>query len=173
MSVLAEYQSRVVPIVLKHSGSIDKFMGDGILAHFGAFSQSESCAADSLRAAIEIDASLQEWVRDRARRGYRPFGYGMGIAGGTLIFGAVGETDRLEFTVIGAPVNLSAKLEKHTKRAGARILTTQSLYDTAISQGFSTHVSVEALPEETVDGISGSIALARIAGEPSRGSLVT
>ncbi len=159
MTVLAEYQAEIVPIVLKNNGSIDKFMGDGVLAHFGALSQTETYAFDALSAAEQIHDALEAWSDRRRARGLHAFEFGMGIAGGRLIFGAVGERDRLEFTVIGAPVNLAAKLEKHTKRVRTHVLSTAHTYQVAVNQGFEPRLDFRILTGESVDGIAEAVDL--------------
>ena len=115
--LLAEYERRMVPVIQKHDGSIDKFMGDGIMATFGAVVPSGTCAADALRAVDELVAAAAEWADQRRAVGDPPLAINFAVAHGTVVFGAVGDESRLEYTVIGDPVNLSTKLEKHNKAA--------------------------------------------------------
>ena len=137
MRLLAEYQHRMVPVIQRHGGSIDKFLGDGILATFGAAQPSETYAADALRALDEIMAEAAEWQAEcEAVEGVCPQVNGA-VATGPILFGAVGDDTRLEYTVIGEAVNLSAKLEKHNKDLGVRALCDRASYDTAIAQGYS------------------------------------
>lgn len=136
MSLLAEYQALLVPIVQKRNGTIDKFMGDGILATFGAVTDSDTAAADSLRAVDEIIAAAEDWSKERQSRGKTPIKVNASVAMGPIIFGAIGGENRLEYTVIGSAVNLSAKLEKHNKDFGVRALTTEFCYEKALEQGY-------------------------------------
>ena len=137
MTLLAEYQSRMVPVIQRHGGSIDKFLGDGIMATFGAAMETETYAADALRAADDLLATSDAWNRERADAGQAPLRLGVGVAVGTVVFGAVGDATRLEFTVIGDAVNLAAKLEKHTKTLGCRALTTAETLALARDQGYT------------------------------------
>ena len=153
VALLAEYQARLVPVIQEHGGSIDKFLGDGILASFGATRPSERYAADALRA---VDALLDEARRWRAAR--LAFGraapmVGAAIAVGPVLFGAVGDESRLEYTVIGDAVNLAAKLEKHTKVARVRALTTAEAYRLAAEQGYEAPAAKPRLKAEKVDGV--------------------
>ncbi|KJK22531.1 adenylate cyclase [Burkholderiaceae bacterium 16] len=134
--LLGEYQGLLVPIVKAHHGSIDKFMGDGILASFGAVSQDEHYAANALRAIDAIMAAVGEWRARRQARGQIAPDVGAGTASGQVLFGIIGHGTRLEYTVIGDAVNLAAKLEKQNKAEGTRGLTTRSMYERALEQGY-------------------------------------
>jgi len=115
IALIAEYQNVVLPVVRAHGGNIDKFMGDGILASFGAVRASSTYAADALRCIDAILTTSRAWAHDRQARGLPALGIGIGVAHGPLVFGIIGVERRLEYTVIGETVNLAAKLEKHNK----------------------------------------------------------
>ena len=134
VQLLSEYQSRIVPIVQDNGGVIDKFLGDGVMATFGAVVPNKTYAADALRA-IEAAAS------------------------GDLIFAAVGDERRLEYTVIGDTVNLAAKLEKHTKHEEACAVVTTQTYDLALAQGFEPRHPGERRIGRAVEGVGGFVDL--------------
>ena len=136
MTLLGEYQARLVPVIQEHGGSIDKYLGDGILASFGATRASATAAADALGALEALLAAAERWSAERARAGLEPVRVGAAVAHGQVLFGCVGDASRLEYTVIGEPVNLAAKLEKHTKAEAAAALATAAVLDAAIVQGF-------------------------------------
>jgi adenylate cyclase len=136
IALLAEYQSRLVPVIQRHGGSVDKYLGDGILASFGAVVPSASYAADLCRAIGELAAVAELWRVERERRGVVAPAVGIAGAVGDIVFGTVGDVTRLEYTVIGEVVNLVAKLEKHTKHERVRALTTTSSYVLALEQGY-------------------------------------
>lgn len=167
MSTLADYQRRVLAVVLRHSGSIDKFLGDGVLCHFGAADDSQTSAADALRCAEELREELIEWSGElEAERG-SGFGFGIGVADGRLVFGTVGSSERLEFTAIGTPVNTCAKLEKHTKALGAHILVPFATYERALGQGFAPRAAFRRHEGVAVEGIDGPLDLAVVTREPA------
>ena len=141
IALIGEYQNVVLPVVRAHGGNIDKFMGDGILASFGAVQPSPTYAADALRCIDAILAAARRWSEDRAARGLGGLGIGIGVAHGPLVFGIIGVEQRLEYTVIGEPVNLAAKLEKHNKAEGAAACTTASLITLAEQQDASLSAS--------------------------------
>ncbi|HSJ40367.1 MAG TPA: adenylate/guanylate cyclase domain-containing protein, partial [Xanthobacteraceae bacterium] len=127
IALIAEYQNVVLPVVRAHGGNIDKFMGDGILASFGAVRASSTYAADALRCIDAILTTSRAWARDRQARGLPALGIGIGVAHGPLVFGIIGVERRLEYTVIGETVNLAAKLEKHNKAEAASACAPASL----------------------------------------------
>jgi len=134
MTMLAEYQRRLIPIIQVHGGTIDKFLGDGIMATFGATAEADRFAADALAA---MDAVMEEAARWGAPGDRLPaLAVNAAVAAGEIVFGAVGDEKRLEYTVIGPAVNLSAKLEKHNKALRTRALATLAAYELARTQGY-------------------------------------
>jgi len=154
MCLLADYQARIVPLIQRHGGAIDKFLGDGVMATFGAAERSETFAADALECAKEIIAEADRWTKERRDSGVSPVEINVSVASGELVFGAVGGQNRLEYTVIGPAVNLSAKLEKHCKVLNARALTTGETFDKAQAQGFKKRCRVKRVRSK-VDGLTG------------------
>ena len=162
MALLAEYQSLMVPVIQRHGGSIDKFLGDGILATFGAALTTESYAADAMAAAEALLAECDHWNDRRESQGLSPFAMGVGVAVGPVVFGAVGDDTRLEFTVIGDAVNLAAKLEKHCKTEAVRALTTADAMARARDQGFARAAAHDILTGRPVEGVDDPLDLAVI-----------
>ena len=154
MKILADYQSKLVPLIQQHGGSIDKFMGDGIMATFGAAVTTNNYAADALRAVDEIMAVTQIWQAECLAHEKPVPCVGAAVTTGRIIFGAVGDATRLEYTVIGDAVNLSAKLEKHTKKEGVRALCTVKAHQKAISQGYQPPGKRTKLTNRRVEGVA-------------------
>jgi class 3 adenylate cyclase len=100
----------VVPIVDRHGGHVDKFVGDGLLAVFGAPENHRDHADRAVRAACEMVAAVNE--QSRAGEGIR---IGIGINSGPVVAGAIGGAGRLNFSVIGDPVNVAARVEAATR----------------------------------------------------------
>ena len=163
MGLLSEYQAQVVPVIQKHGGSIDKFLGDGIMATFGAAAPSTSYAADSLRALQETMAATERWAQACSAEG-RPCPRVNGsVATGKVLFGAVGDETRLEYTVIGDAVNLSAKLEKQNKELGVRAVCDRVTYDRAIEQGYQDAGQLRHVPSALVAGVDHPVDLVVVA----------
>lgn len=164
IALLHDYQSLVVPIIQAHGGTIDKFMGDGIMATFGAAQVSETFAADALRAVDAVMEAVVAWQNERMNAGLAPLRVGAAVAIGRVVFGAVGDGARLEYTVIGDAVNLSAKLEKHTKAEGVRALATAEAYSRAIAQGYNAEAAPTLRKACAVAGVEGPLDLVVLAG---------
>ena len=133
------------------------------MATFGATTPSETYAADSIRA---IDAMLDEtksWNGERQGQGQRSVIINWAVATGPVVFGAVGDENRLEFTVIGEAANLAAKLEKHNKAESSRALATAETYTLARGQGYSRPTRPEIKSRCTVVGVDEAIDLAVLA----------
>lgn len=157
MTLLSDYQATVVPVVQAAGGTIDKFLGDGIMATFGATEPSDRYAADALRAVDDALAAIDAWNAKRVAAGAPALRVNAAVATGRLVFGAVGDSRRLEYTVIGEPVNLAAKLEKHTKAERVRALTTTAAYALAVEQGYAAHGDPERRPARTVEGVDAPV----------------
>lgn len=149
---LSLYQTRVISAMRDNSGSIDKFMGDGILAHFGIADDSLQFAANALRAAEQIIAKMDAWNVERTSQGMEHIRVGIGVAIGKVMFGTVGDESRLEFTVIGNAVNISSKLEKETKKYPGRILTTRVSYDMARQQRYTPRYIPFLIKQRRISG---------------------
>jgi PAS domain S-box-containing protein len=114
VSVLNGLFEVAVPVITAHGGHVDKFIGDGLLAVFGATGRLEAHADAAVRAALEIER--------RARDGLDGLEIGIGIHTGEVVAGNVGGGGRLDFTVIGDAVNTAARIEAATRQTGDRIL---------------------------------------------------
>ncbi len=117
---LNAYLKRLGPIVRKHNGFIDKFIGDAIMALF------PESPDDAVRTAIELQQEIRKYNRLRIRSNFDPVRVGIGIHTGKLILGVIGEHERMETTVISDAVNLAARIESITKRCGASILVSEN-----------------------------------------------
>ena len=160
IEVISEYQRLLVPVVQSHGGSIDKFMGDGIMASFGAVSPSDHYAADALRAVDAILEAAARWKTERSAAGKPAPSVGAAVASGEVVFGVIGDDNRLEYTVIGDAVNLAAKHEKHTKVESVRSLTTRELLELALRQGYAAAASKQILRNRAVGGVAAPLDLA-------------
>ena len=109
VEILSEYEKRIVPIIQSNNGTIDKFLGDGIMATFGAVSPSDTHAADALRSIDEILLETQHWLDTPVLRRIKPGNVNAAVASGAIVFGALGGENRLEYTAIGSAVNFGGK----------------------------------------------------------------
>ena len=120
---LNEYFERMIHVVLTHGGNIDKFQGDGMLVVFGAPNPMDDHAQQALKAAHAMVREIERFNRDLVDASLPAISVGIGLDTGEVIAGHVGSRDRMEFTLIGVPVNNSAYLSKVRP---ARVLMSES-----------------------------------------------
>ncbi|HLX47460.1 MAG TPA: adenylate/guanylate cyclase domain-containing protein [Streptosporangiaceae bacterium] len=135
---------QVVPVIHSHGGHVDKFVGDGLLAVFGAPRRQPGHADAALAAALEIEQS----VRSGQLR------VGIGLNSGPVVAGNVGGAGRLEFTVIGDAVNVAARVEAATRQTGDTILLAQHTADL-----LSNQVTLIPRPDVLLKGKAGAAVL--------------
>ncbi|MFD0917334.1 adenylate/guanylate cyclase domain-containing protein [Pseudahrensia aquimaris] len=157
MALLSDYQERLVPIVHNHGGVVDKFMGDGIMAVFGLEEREDRAALDAMQCARDIFLGKDAWKGPS-----KDVKINLAIATGPVVHGAVGSGDRLEFTVIGATVNRSAKYEKHNKAVDTNALCDVPTLEAAIAQGYRDPGHA-VLKNQAISGIDEAVSLVVIA----------
>jgi adenylate cyclase len=153
LEVLEDYYRIVAETVFKYNGTVDKYMGDGVLAHFGVIYDNPKYASQSLSCATEIQDKLLSWTQELKQKDIT-LDYGVAIALGEVIFGVVGHKDKMEITVIGDVVNLTAKIEKHTKFIKAKVLTTKKTLDAAVQQGYTPDQNITIQNNQNVSGLA-------------------
>ena len=167
VKLLTGYHARIVPLIEAHNGVIDKFMGDGVMATFGALAPSEHAAADALSALEAIIAETEKWRADLPAAGVSvPLDVNAAVAAGPVVFATLGSVDRLEYTVIGEAVNLTAKLEKHNKVLGTRALVSGDTFQKAIAGGYEPTLDNEAITKSTVAGVAAPLDLVALSAQP-------
>ncbi|MBV8393388.1 MAG: adenylate/guanylate cyclase domain-containing protein [Alphaproteobacteria bacterium] len=124
VALLNDFFAAMVDIVDRHHGIVNKFLGDGFLALFGAPLDDAEAPAHALAAGLEMLAAVDAWNAARRQQALR---VGIGIHAGEAVTGTVGSPQRKEYTVIGDTVNLAARLEQLTKDTGARLLVSGAL----------------------------------------------
>ena len=133
VALLNDFFADMIEIVDRHHGIINKFLGDGFLALFGAPLEDPRAAANALAAARGMLQAVEVW---NAARPGQPLRIGIGIHIGDAVTGTVGSPQRKEYTVIGDTVNLAARLEQLTKETGSQLLISGSVHaDTAGADG--------------------------------------
>ncbi|MCX7868760.1 MAG: adenylate/guanylate cyclase domain-containing protein, partial [Terrimicrobiaceae bacterium] len=123
-SQLNEYFGRMVEIILRRGGGVDKFLGDGILAVWGPLGRHAppENARQALASAREMLEALDDFNIARQQRGLPPWRVGIGLHSGPVLFGNVGSETRMEPTIIGDTVNLASRIEGLTKSLGVGAL---------------------------------------------------
>ena len=154
VGLLGEYQKIAVPVIQKNGGSVITYLGDGIMVTFGATRPSTTFAADALRATAELLDALEAWAARRHAAGQPAPGVGIGVEVGTVTCGAIGDDGRLEYAVIGDPVNRAAKLQNHTKVEQVKALASAYALERALAQGFDAVRCNERRGQRPIIGIA-------------------
>lgn len=158
LDLLARYHRLVVPIIHANHGSVSSYVGDGILATFGAFEGNhETYAADALRTAEQTIEVFKKWQAEREARELPPIGIGIGIEAGPVMVGIVGEGSRLQYTVIGTAVNYASKFQSHTRKDNVTGVASYTTYELAQRQGYVPLVELEVQRGERVRGVGGQV----------------
>ncbi|MCD4656982.1 MAG: HAMP domain-containing protein [Planctomycetes bacterium] len=127
-AMLNEYLSSMIEIIFKYEGTLDKFMGDGVMAIFGAPYKIEFSSEKAIKCALEMQKKVSKMRDDWSNRGWFPIKIRIGINTGFVVSGNIGSEKRSEFTVIGDTVNLASRLEQKNKELETWTLISASTY---------------------------------------------
>jgi class 3 adenylate cyclase len=165
VEVLNGYLDRMSRTITENRGHVSKFLGDGILALFGALSPNPWHADDAVRAALAM--------RELASGGFPILSIGIGIERGPVIAGVIGTRELEEYTVIGRTVNVAARVQAATREHAVDILITDNVRGMLDRQ-----VTLRPLPPATLKGVSDRVAIWAVEGRdtaetrPSSGTII-
>jgi len=126
VELLNEYFSEMTDLIFDSGGTLDKYLGDGIMAVYGAPLPKPDDALRATKTAMEMQRALVALNRDWESRGQQPLRMGVGVNTGPVTAGNIGSAKRMDYTVIGDAVNLASRLCSNA--AGAQILVSESTY---------------------------------------------
>lgn len=158
VEILNEYFTRVTDVIFDNGGTLDKYMGDAVMAVFGAPISKGKDAENAVNSAIQIQQLLIELNRDAAARNWPELRVGIGINTGNAVAGNIGSPRRLDYTVVGDVVNTAQRLMANA--TGGQILIAES---TASKLGSS--FDLERLPEMKVKGRSEAVPVFSVGWE--------
>ncbi|MCB9092998.1 MAG: HAMP domain-containing protein [Halobacteriovoraceae bacterium] len=159
VKMLNDYFEIMVSIINKHGGVIDKFIGDAIMAVWGAPKQSEDDCLNAVNACLEMRKALEIFNAQRMALGLSPIYMGMGLHTGEVISGTVGSSDRLEYTIIGDTVNTASRVESSTKQHGVDLL----ISETTLKE-VQNHIIAKSVARTTLKGKSNFVGLYEVLG---------
>jgi adenylate cyclase len=133
---LNEYLSAMTGIVLQYEGTVDKYMGDAIMAFYGAPLGQADHAARACRTALDMMTRLRKLRIEWETRGLPPMNIGIGINSGDMSVGNMGSEERFDYTIMGDNVNLASRLEGINKQYGTNIVISQFTYALIREQSF-------------------------------------
>lgn len=154
VGILNEYFSAMTRIIFEHQGTLDKFIGDCIMAVFGAPLATPDHTERALYTAIEMGEELRRLQEKWKREGKTPFRVGIGINSGEVVVGNIGSEERMEYTAVGSEVNLAARLESLTREYDAEIIISEAVY-----QKVKDMVEAKSLGETKVKGMKKSVRI--------------
>jgi adenylate cyclase len=129
VAILNEYFTAMTEVILQSGGVLDKFIGDAIMAFWGAPQEAPDHAQRACRTALKMIAKLEELKKEWSKRDLPEINIGVGINSGQMIVGNMGSAKRFDYTVIGDNVNLASRLEGLNKQYGTSIIISQFTYD--------------------------------------------
>lgn len=162
VEILNAFFSFTIPIIFKHDGTLDKLMGDGVMAFFGAPLSHEDDPLRAVQTAIEIIMALKEFNIQTRDKNWPPLKVSIGINSGEVVAGYIGSEDHLTYTVIGDPVNVAQRLESIA--APNEILISKKVRD-EIQERISEVEglkSLVSLPAQKVKGKKKAIEIYRV-----------
>jgi len=151
---LNDYFSRMVDIVFRHQGTVDKFVGDMVMALFSAPVDDPSHAEHAVAAAVEMVKELRELNREWAAKGMTQLDIGIGVNSGDMIAGNIGSSAIMSYTVIGDNVNLGSRLESLNKEYKTRIIISDATRTRLV-----TAYDTRPLGDVVVKGKSKAVAI--------------
>jgi adenylate cyclase len=157
VSLLNEFYTLMIETTFKHDGTLDKFLGDAVMAIFGAPIAHPDHAMRAVKTALAMRSGVGELNERRAAVGKEPIRIGIGVSLGEVVAGTVGTEDRMEYTVIGDSVNLAARLVDNAKPG--RILISHRTYERV-----QDHIEVVALGPLKVKGKEEQVEVYEVAG---------
>ncbi len=132
--LLNQYLSAMTDILFRNLGTLDKYIGDAIMAFWGSPYPQKDHAECACRCALEMTAALEQLNRQWAEQGRRPIAIGIGLNTGPVNVGNMGSDKRLAWTVMGDNVNLASRLEGMTKQYRSRVIISESTYNQVAPQ---------------------------------------
>jgi adenylate cyclase len=159
VALLNEYFTEMVDEVIAQDGVVDKYIGDGIMAVFGAPVPKPDTAIHAVYAAVGMRKALASLNEKLVARGMDPIATGIGIHTGQVVAGNIGSEKRMEYTVIGDTVNVASRLESSTKELGVAVLISQDTYDLV-----KDHFELRAVKEIHVKGREQAVMTYEVIG---------
>jgi adenylate cyclase len=156
---LNQFFSLAADVIFKHGGTLDKFIGDAVMAFFGAPLPQDDHATRAVQSAYELLTALELWNAEREAAGDDRIDVRIAVNSGPVVVGDIGSASRVDYTVLGNTVNVTARLEEHVAEPGTVVLgeTTQA----AVAEQFPT----EPLGSVQLKGLSRKINIFRLAAE--------
>lgn len=137
IELLRAFHARMEQAVFDNNGTLDKYLGDGLMATFGTPRTGSSDATNALACVRDMRRSIAEWNRQREQSEHAPLGIGIGVHYGPAVLGDIGGDQRLEFAVLGDTVNVASRIEELTRELEVVCLVSEEVLEAARAEGAS------------------------------------
>jgi adenylate cyclase len=154
IGTLRRFHERMEREIFRHEGTLDKYLGDGLMATFGTPFPGASDAGNALRCAQTMQGAIDDLNRERRHRGEPPIRISIGLHYGQVVLGDIG-LNRLEFAVIGTTVNAASRLESLTREFGCAIIASDDLVQRARAETSSSDADFTHLVAQPPQAIRG------------------
>ena len=134
IGLLREVHEMLTEIVFRHNGTLDKFIGDGLMATFGTPEPTNNDASNALRALVEMIDEFERWADSKGLQDGGDLNLAVGAHYGPVVIGNIGSQRRLEFAVLGDTVNVASRLESATREVGCNGLASHALISAATAE---------------------------------------
>ena len=157
LDLLSEYQTKMVAAIFHNGGTVDKFIGDSVMATFGTPFSKGNDSQNALNCLRQMQISMREWAQERKEKGLPVVKHRIGVHFGECFVGNVGSEDRFEYTVIGDTVNVANRICEGCKDVGADVLISEE-----VMSRLSENLTSEKVVDFSVRGRSKKIKLHKI-----------
>ncbi len=146
IALLSQYHNRLGQAVFDNDGTLDKYLGDGLMATFGTPETGPDDAKNALQCSMDMMAALDEWNAERLSDGLNPIRVGIGLHYGMVVVGNIGNERRLEYSVIGDTVNIASHLEQLTRKLDTPVIVSDSLICAVTAKDASSNLNIDDSP---------------------------
>jgi adenylate cyclase len=155
IALLRDYHNRLGQAVFNNSGTLDKYIGDGLMATFGTPEPGSNDARNALKCALDMIAALEVWNAERIAEGLSPVRVGIGLHYGSVVAGDIGNERRLEYSVIGDAVNIASRIEHLTRTLDTPLVVSNDLVCALDGNSRDAAAMLERFSEAGVQEIRG------------------
>lgn len=158
MVLLRSFHSRLAKVTFKHGGTVDKYIGDSIMVHFGTPEPRDDDPVRALACAEAMIEEIEYWNHERKVAGLAPIQIGIGLHYGEVVVGNTGHTRRLEYTVLGDTVNVASRLERLTRGTPSHVMVSNDLVSAVNSRGVDAKTVMPGLHPDSSRRVRGRAA---------------
>lgn len=157
IELLRDFHGRLARTAFSHDGTVDKYIGDAIMVHFGTPSSKRDDPIRALNCAAQMIEEIDGWNTVRQSEGREAIQIGIGVHFGEVVVGNIGDANRLEYTVLGDTVNVASRLEQLTRQMSARLVVSDDLLAAVRARGADPSQLVQDLRHEDPITVRGRL----------------